>query len=108
MANTEGNLEANRIIREFERRAKEAEAKERGLIPTKTNRLIEKFEKKAQGIDEKCGPNGTGPLITNMRKMFEPVEADEGAEDKPAKVICPGSTNKLIERFQEPGQEQPL
>lgn len=106
MANNTDNsaLEANRLIKEFERRAKEAEAKEKGLMPTKTNRLIEKFEKKAQGTEEKV--NGAGGMIKNMKKMFEPGDVDDSSPDKPSNVILAGSTNKLIERFQEPGEQQ--
>lgn len=97
-------VEANRIIKDFERRAKEAEAKEKGLL-TKTSRLIEKFEKKASGTDEKGGPNGGGAMISNIKKMFEPGDAADPLAEKPSKVILAGSTNKLIERFQEPTVE---
>ena len=101
-------LEANRIIKEFERRAKEAEAKDKGLMATKTTRLIEKFEKKAIGTDEKSGPNGTGAMINNIKKMFEPGDLEDPSVDKPSNVILVGSTNKLIERFQDqPSAEQP-
>ncbi len=97
-------VETNRIIKDFERRAKEAEAKKKGLL-SKTSRLIEKFEKKATGTDDKGGSNGGGAMISNIKKMFEPGDADDPVADKPSKVIPAGSTNKLIERFQEPTTE---
>ena len=99
------SLEANRIIKEFEKRAKDAEAKEKGIIPTKTNRLIEKFEKKAQGCEDKV--NGAGVMIKNIKKVFEPNNIEDTSPDKPSNVILAGSTNKLIERFQEPRDQQP-
>ena len=109
MANNVDNstLEANRLIKEFERRAKEAEANVKTGIPSKTTRLIEKFEKKAAGTDEKNGPNGTGAMISNIKKVFE-ADAPDTSPDKPSNVISAGSTNKLIERFQEPGEQQQI
>lgn len=101
--NTEQNVAANRIIKEFEKRSKEAESKDKPL--GKASRLIEKFEKKATGVE--AGSPGGGAMISNIKKMFEPGDANDPSPDKPSKVILAGSTNKLIERFQEaPSAEQ--
>lgn len=85
-------VEANRLIKEFEKRAKEAPS---GL-PSKTTRLIEKFEKKSQGIEE-LKP-GNGVMISNIKKVFEPCDLEE--PECASNVIPAGATNKLIERFQ--------
>lgn len=96
---TANPVEANRIIKEFEKRAKEAEQKSAG-IGSKTTRLIEKFEKKSQGIDDRKGGNG-GQLINNIKKLFEGDLGLEAENDSPSNVIPSGSTNKLIGQFQQ-------
>lgn len=97
-APTTNPIEANRIIKEFEKRAKEAEQKTAG-ISSKTTRLIEKFEKKSQGVEDRKG--GGGHLINNIKKLFEGDLGIENEGDSPGNVIPSGSTNKLIGQFQQ-------
>lgn len=100
------SYEPNRIIKEFEKRAKEAnEINGKNMIPSKTTRLIEKFEKKAQGLDEKKNGLNGNSMVNNIKKVFEPVAVDDEATDTPDKVITSGSTNKLIGMFQQEPQK---
>ncbi|KAF7490901.1 hypothetical protein SSS_07023 [Sarcoptes scabiei] len=98
------SYEPNQIRKEFEKRAKE-ELNGKNLLPSKTTRLIEKFEKKAQGIEEKrSGLSNPNSKINNIRKVFEPNGGggggDELDDETPEKIIPSGSTNKLIGIFQ--------
>ena len=92
-------VEANRLIKEFEKRAKEVDTKT--TIPSKTTRLIEKFEKKSMGIDDR---KGVGQVVKDIKKKFEPDDGPH-SPDKASNVIPAGVANKLIERFQEPTSE---
>ncbi|OTF81600.1 hypothetical protein BLA29_010487 [Euroglyphus maynei] len=99
------SYEPNRIIKEFEKRAKENEMNGKNLIPSKTTRLIEKFEKKSQGIDSdgRRGQTSNGQsMVNNMKKVFEPNNGQTNTDDDdtPDRVIPSGSTNKLIGMFQ--------
>lgn len=105
MAQESSAVEANRLIKEFEKRSKEAEHSSAPF--TKTTRLIEKFEKKSQGIDDRIS-TGSSVKISNIKKVFEPSSAggDVGDESSASSVIAAGSTNKLKERFQPGAGDQ--
>ena len=97
------SYQPNRIIEEFEKRAKENEMNGKIMIPSKTTRLIEKFEKKAQGVDGdgRRGSSSNGQsMVNNMKKVFEPNSGQTDDDDTPDRVIPSGSTNKLIGMFQ--------